>query len=133
MTTNPHPHQQPSAVRGKDKAIGSLISSSVGRLRILGYIEGVSLLLLVALAVPLKYAAGIPQLVAVLGPLHGAAFIIYWLQLLECAIANRWTISDIAKAGLASFIPLGFLTVRGLFARKDQLQPLNTPEDAATS
>ncbi|HEY5894421.1 MAG TPA: DUF3817 domain-containing protein [Chthoniobacterales bacterium] len=116
----------------RDHGIGNSLKSPVGRLRLVSYVEGVSLLLLVAVAVPLKYAAGIPQVVAVLGPLHGVAFILYWLQLFMCVIAGGWTFGDIAKAGLASFIPLGFLTIRGLFARKDQQQPFKSPEGVAT-
>ncbi len=48
------------------------IRRPVGRLRIMSYVEGISLLLLVVVAVPLKYAGrATPELVKILGPIHG--------------------------------------------------------------
>lgn len=47
----------------------------LSRLRILGFVEGVSTLVLFGVAMPLKYAAGIPQAVTVVGSLHGLLFL----------------------------------------------------------
>lgn len=97
----------------------SRFSTSIGRLRILNDIEGLTLLLLVAIAVPLKYLAGHPEFVKILGPIHGVAFILYALQLAYCSIAGRWTFFEIFKLALSAFIPFGFLACRGLLARKE--------------
>jgi integral membrane protein len=83
------------------------------------YVEGLTLLILVAVGVPLKHFAGRPELVAVLGPIHGVAFLIYALWLAECAVAGRWKASEIVKLSLAAFIPLGFLSSCRILARKD--------------
>jgi len=44
-------------------------------LRITAFAEAVTLILLVCVAVPLKYVLGMPAFVAALGPVHGVAFI----------------------------------------------------------
>ena len=44
------------------------------RLRILGYVEGVSTLLLFGVAMPLKYAADMPEAVTIVGMVHGILF-----------------------------------------------------------
>ena len=95
------------------------LSTTLGRLRVMGYVEGITLLTLVAVGMPLKHLAGRPELVAMLGPVHGVAFTIYALWLVECSVAGRWKAAEIAKLSLAAFIPLGFLSSRRLLARKD--------------
>src|SRR5688572_21556496 len=48
---------------------------SLRRLRILGKIEGVSTLVLFGIAMPLKYAAGMPMAVTIVGSIHGFLFL----------------------------------------------------------
>ncbi|MHC5113228.1 MAG: DUF3817 domain-containing protein [Planctomycetota bacterium] len=45
------------------------------RLRILGIVEGISTLLLFGVAMPLKYLAGMPLAVTIVGSVHGALFV----------------------------------------------------------
>lgn len=45
------------------------------KLRILGIVEGTSTLILFGIAMPLKYVAGIPQAVTLVGSVHGALFV----------------------------------------------------------
>ena len=78
-----------------------------------------TLLTLVAIGVPLKHLEGRPELVAVLGPIHGVAFTIYALWLVECSVAGRWKAQEIIRLSIAAFIPFGFLSSRRLLARKD--------------
>ncbi|MEM6831273.1 MAG: DUF3817 domain-containing protein, partial [Bacteroidota bacterium] len=44
-------------------------NSSIGRLRLLAFLEGLSLLVLVFVSVPLKHIYGITELSSVLGPI----------------------------------------------------------------
>jgi len=53
------------------------IQTQVGRVRIAGIIEGISFLLLLGLAMPMKYFAGQPQYVRVIGMIHGMLFLAY--------------------------------------------------------
>ena len=50
-------------------------------LRLTGYIEGWSLLLLIGIAMPVKYMLGEPMLVRVLGSIHGVLFMWYAIVL----------------------------------------------------
>jgi integral membrane protein len=53
-------------------------------LRILGNIEGVSYLLLLFIAMPMKYYFGMPMAVKIVGMAHGVLFVAYCLLLAPC-------------------------------------------------
>ena len=53
-------------------------------LRILGNVEGVSYLLLLGVAMPLKYAFGLPLAVKIVGMAHGVLFLAYCALLVPC-------------------------------------------------
>lgn len=95
------------------------LSNALGRLRIICHVEGLTLLALVGIGVPLKHFAGRPEMVSILGPIHGAAFLLYALWLFECSVAGRWKASEIIKLFVAAFIPFGFVSSNRLLARKD--------------
>ena len=59
-------------------------------LRILGNIEGVSYLLLLGVAMPLKYAFGLPLAVKVVGMAHGVLFLAYCVLLVPCMSKWKW-------------------------------------------
>ncbi len=69
--------------------------------------EGTSLLLLVLIAVPLKYFAEMPIGVKIIGPLHGILFLVF-ITLLFMHYAKRDISAGKTIIGLiASFIPTG--------------------------
>jgi integral membrane protein len=80
--------------------------------------EGATLLLLVGVAVPLKRMAGFPEAVSVLGPIHGAAFLIYVAMVLRAQQTGVWSASEVLKLLGAAFVPFGAFMVAGLFRRK---------------
>ena len=57
--------------------------------RILGYIEGCSTILLMGIAMPLKYIGGNEILVKILGPIHGVLFSLYVL-ILFLGVSKKW-------------------------------------------
>src|SRR5262245_14503481 len=59
--------------------------------RVMAYITGVGLVLLVCVAMPLKYFAGIPQPTAVVGALHGFFYMAYVVCSLVLAERCRWS------------------------------------------
>ncbi len=63
---------------------------SVHRLRILTLIEGVSFLVLLFVAMPLKYFAGQPLAVKMVGWLHGVLFMLVMLSLAQVMFTVRW-------------------------------------------
>lgn len=86
------------------------------RLRLVGMIEGISTLVLFGVAMPLKYVAGIPMAVSIVGPIHGVLFI---LLATMCALAiERVPIGRrLGYAGIAAaFVPFGPFIVDRWFA-----------------
>jgi integral membrane protein len=85
-----------------------LLKSNIGRLRIIGFLEGVSLLVLVFVAMPLKYAAKNPEMVKTLGPLHGALFLLFIFNTLSVGIEQGWKFKQTTwKVLLACIVPFG--------------------------
>ncbi len=53
------------------------------RMRVVSVIEGSTLLVLVFVAVPLKHLGGYPIATAIMGPVHGMAFLLYVWMLIQ--------------------------------------------------
>ena len=85
-----------------------MLTTSIGRLRLLAFLEGTSLLILVFIAVPLKYLGSNPALVKTLGPVHGMLFLLFILNALRIGVEQRWSFrSTTGKVLLACIIPFG--------------------------
>ncbi|MGN8646457.1 DUF3817 domain-containing protein [Gracilibacillus sp. HCP3S3_G5_1] len=80
---------------------------AIEHFRIVGIIEGTSLVLLLFLAMPLKYWAGLPEVVTVVGAIHGILFIIYILFTLYTTYKVRWSLRWFFSAVAVAFIPFG--------------------------
>ncbi|HIW35034.1 MAG TPA: MFS transporter [Candidatus Paenibacillus intestinavium] len=74
-------------------------------LRITGLLDGISLLILLGIAMPLKYIWGIDQAVTIMGSIHGGIFIVYLLAILLTVIRVQWSLLWPAAAMVAAFIP----------------------------
>ena len=84
------------------------LKSTVGRLRLLAILEGISLLLLVFVAVPLKYLFHYPDFVKALGPIHGILFVLFIFSTINIGIAQRWSFKSTTwKVLVACLIPFG--------------------------
>lgn len=83
------------------------MKSGLSRLRLVAFLEGVSFLVLLLIAMPLKYAAGQPLAVRYVGMAHGILFLLYLLALVPVALDQRWSWKTIALAVLASLLPAG--------------------------
>lgn len=79
----------------------------IGFLRAVGFAEGVSYLLLLGLAMPLKYLAGLPSAVTYVGWAHGMLFVLFVAAVAVAARARRWGFGRVAKALVASLLPFG--------------------------
>lgn len=85
-----------------------LLKTPIGRLRVIGFLEGTSLIVLIFVAVPLKYFFHYPALVKMLGPVHGLLFCLFVLITLSVGISHRWSFSKtIWKVLLACIVPFG--------------------------
>ncbi|PLR80778.1 hypothetical protein CVD25_08220 [Bacillus canaveralius] len=84
-----------------------MLKTPIGRFRLMGFIEGASLLILLFIAMPLKYFAGFPEVVSVVGALHGFFFIAYVLIIAYTTFKIRWSFVWVASAVVVAFIPFG--------------------------
>lgn len=84
-----------------------MLATSLSRLRLVGFLEGMSFLVLVLIAMPLKYFAGEPLAVRYVGMAHGILFLLYLLALVPVALDFRWGWRRVALAVLASLLPAG--------------------------
>ena len=84
------------------------IKTPIGLLRLLGILEGTSLILLMCVAVPLKRLAQWSEGVAVIGPIHGVLFLLFVLTTLYVYIEQKWSFTNRTwKVLLACIIPFG--------------------------
>ncbi len=77
------------------------------QLRGLGLMEGLSSIALFFIAMPLKYLAGLPEAVRIVGMLHGILFILYVIAGVRVAQTRHWSFLRIAKLIAASIVPFG--------------------------
>ncbi len=80
--------------------VGALI-----RYRVMAFIVGTGLLLLVFVAVPLQYAAGIGLVAAIVGTMHGYLYIVYLVTAADLARRARWRLVRILLVVAAGFLP----------------------------
>lgn len=79
----------------------------LGRLRLLGVGEGASFLVLLLVAMPLKYLADWPLAVRVVGLAHGVLFMLYVWAAIQATLEYRWSAGRFALLLLASVLPGG--------------------------
>ncbi|PZD96050.1 hypothetical protein DNH61_09020 [Paenibacillus sambharensis] len=92
-----------------------MLGNVISRVRYIGIAEGISFILLLFIAMPLKYWADMPQAVAVVGGLHGLLFVLYLLAIAHVTFVKRWKITRVAAAVASAFVPFGpFLLDRKL-------------------
>jgi len=85
-----------------------LLKTRIGQLRIIAFLEGVSLIVLCFIATPLKYIWGNPVLTNVVGYFHGMFFILYLIWTYMVSKKHQWLhFKTTWKVILASFIPFG--------------------------
>ena len=94
------------------------LPSSSPALRIFIYIsraEAISYLLLLGIAMPLKYGMDMPLMVKYTGWAHGVLFVACVFQLLYVAYLLKWDVLRIILGFIASLLPFGpFLFERSI-------------------
>ena len=79
----------------------------VRRFRWVALLEGVSFLALLGIAMPLKYAWGMPLAVRYVGLTHGILFILYVLCVAALVTQRGWSYGRAARALVLSVVPFG--------------------------
>lgn len=85
-----------------------LLKTKIGQLRIIGFLEGISLLVLVFVAAPLKHFFGNPIVSQTLGPIHGCLFLLFVFFSISVGIEQNWKFKTTTwKVLVACLIPFG--------------------------
>lgn len=93
-------------------------TSAFGRFRLVSLLEGLSFLLLVGMAMPLKYMAGEPLMVTILGRAHGGLFVLFMIALVHAAVDEGWTWRALI-AFMASLVPFGAFALEWHFRKEE--------------
>jgi len=79
--------------------------------RLISLIEGCSLLILLLIAMPLKYKLGVSDAVFYAGISHGMLFLLYLVMSLITSHQQKWPVMKWLLVFLAGTLPFGFLIV----------------------
>jgi len=72
-----------------------------------GFLEGLSYLLLLFIAMPLKYFADMPMSVRYVGMVHGVLFVAFVVFLFQGTVQYKWSIKKFALGFILSLLPFG--------------------------
>jgi integral membrane protein len=84
-----------------------MLNTPLGRLRAVGFAEAISFLLLLGVAMPLKYMADLPVAVRIAGSLHGVLFLLYLAAVAHVMRVHRWSFDRALGAVVAAVVPFG--------------------------
>jgi integral membrane protein len=82
------------------------MTAALTRFRVMAYIVGVFLLVLVFVAMPLKYVWHDNTLVAIVGPLHGFLYMVYLVVAFDLAVRAKWSFVRTGLVLLAGTVPI---------------------------
>ena len=97
-------------------------NTPIGRLRLVGMIEGASYVLLLGVAMPMKYIWGLPLAVRVVGMIHGILFIAFCGVLAEAKRSAGWSWAQCVLPFVASLLPFGPFVIDGRLRKADEAQ-----------
>lgn len=80
-------------------------NTSLGRFRLVALAEGISYVVLLFIAMPIKYMADIPEVVKYTGWVHGLLFILYLLALINAKADQNWSFKKALVAFFVSITP----------------------------
>ncbi|MGF7086783.1 integral membrane protein [Kroppenstedtia sanguinis] len=83
------------------------MNTPLGRFRVVSLIEGLSFLVLLGIAMPLKYFADITTAVTLVGWIHGVLFVLYIAAVAHVTLTDGWSLIRVAGALIASLLPFG--------------------------
>lgn len=98
---------------------------NVKALRIIGALEGLSFLLLLFFAMPMKYFFENPVFVKYVGMGHGVLFIVYLIVLLAVCHRMKWSLNMFLMGLVASILPFGPFIFDLKLKKIEASEPLN--------
>lgn len=110
----PSPDQQAPPVAPGAPAVSS---GEVTRFRVMAWVTGTLLLLLVLVAMPLKYLGDDDRLVSVVGVMHGWLYLAYLVTAFTLSYRLRWSVGRTVLLLLAGTVPfMSFVAERKVSA-----------------
>jgi integral membrane protein len=86
-------------------------SNPIEFLRAVALVEAVSFLVLLGVAMPLKYFAGMPGAVKTAGWVHGVLFIVFCVALARAVAVAKWPIGRTTRVFVAALLPFGPMAI----------------------
>jgi integral membrane protein len=81
------------------------VRAALTRYRVIAYVVGVVLILLVVIGMPMKYVADEPLVVETVGPAHGFLYMVYLVAVFDLGRRGRWPLDRMVLVMLAGTIP----------------------------
>jgi integral membrane protein len=95
-------------------------SNAINRFRLIAMLEGISFLVLLCIAMPLKYYAGLPIAVRIVGMAHGVLFVAYGVLVAIFVFRRMWSVGKGAEAMMYSLLPFGTFVLDAKLKREMQ-------------
>ena len=87
--------------------MSEFLTTTLGRTRLIAFIEGISFIIIIFITMPLKYFMATPAPNKVVGMAHGLLFVAYILAIIQAKIELGWSWKLFFIAFVASFVPFG--------------------------
>lgn len=95
-----------------------MLKTAFGRFRLISIIEGLSYLLLVFVAMPIKYIGENPYPVKIVGMGHGVLFILFCMALFHVMSKCKWDKGLGFQLFVYSLIPFGFIIIENAIKKQ---------------
>ncbi|MCO4845017.1 MAG: DUF3817 domain-containing protein [Sulfurovum sp.] len=92
--------------------------SELQKFRLINKIEGISFIILLFIAMPMKYSFGYPMATKVVGMLHGLLVFAFIYQIIEAKKEDGFILKETALYSILSLIPFGSFYTDKLLAKK---------------
>ncbi|MBT8343907.1 MAG: DUF3817 domain-containing protein [Sulfurovum sp.] len=92
--------------------------SELQKFRLINKIEGISFIILLFIAMPMKYSFGYPMATKVVGMMHGLLVFAFIYQVIEAKKEAGFTLKETALYSILSLIPFGSFYTDKLLAKK---------------
>ena len=99
------------------------LHTTLGRLRLASILDGISYLVLLGIAMPLKYYADLPIAVRIVGSIHGGLYLALCLFLLLALIAKKLSFGWCVIVFFCAFIPFAPFFLDRKLKEKAQAAP----------
>lgn len=92
------------------------------QLTVVAWLEGISYIILLFVAMPLKYLAGQPEMVRSVGMAHGVLFVLFIAVAVLAKVEHDWSGRRLFRVLLTTFIPFGMIAIHKLWGAPERVR-----------